>query len=48
MYQHKGYSEFCLILYTWPLEHATGATVGSEQLDPAGQIVHVIFPVVSA
>lgn len=48
MYQHKGYSEFWLILYTWPLEHATGATVGLEQLDPAGQIVHVIFPVVSA
>lgn len=32
----------------WPLEHATGATVGLEQLDPAGHIVQVIFPVVSA
>ena len=31
-----------------PAEHATGATVGSAHCDPAGQVVHAVFPVTIA
>ena len=57
LFYHKWYSDTLLPhvfirlsvdRHTWPLEQATGTTVGSEQLEPAGQIVQVILPVVSA